>query len=438
MCGCRSRFAERSDVRAPAGLERLSGTFDFRWVRGSTVRVAFQEHGDPAFLQVLIDKVSKAFQAWGVYENAGGGPIHGEPNLAYEIVKGPYYPKGGNVPPFLTTGEASRVTQRMAGASAEMKARLERQAKWFKERAADPKATMAVPTPEQLARLGDKALAYDVLISFAPMPLVIPSNPHLDDAAHALIYAQSTLGSYAKRVGFGCPTTYLGCPRHFSRKTADPARADDDWFNSPEGWYAILHEVGHILGLAHEHQNPKRRLEAEEWIGFDEFNQLLESCGVDLADEEYFERDLTASFPMLPGAERYSQWRDPSAAEVAGEPIKSVMIEPLYWCALRVNAQHCHEKRYSDLEAIYRKLQSPQPADLDQLRLLYPSTETVAKGRNTVAKESDTVPKESNTDAKKVTMGSRQRQNHRKSRETQVPIVVKSRIRPAAPRRARR
>ena len=387
---CSCQRGRRPDLRnPPPEALRLTGTFDFRWPRNTKIRIAFQGGVAPAVMGVGIKLVEDALKHWGLGTTiAPGGPA-----LAYQILPELVFPAADD-PDGLKKVQADQQRRTAvlakdlaapkvgadqphpdAAKQLEQKQRLLRDLKATDNFLAKSRPQLAKPSDGRLAgAIETHVLDYDVLISFAPMPLVIPGTDHLENAARVIVYAQSELGAYARREDFGLPTAYLGRPTSFKKEGDDDA--DVAWLNSSEGNFTLHHEIGHILGLAHEHQNPRRTALAPlTWRRKAEILEILKSRGLEPLYQDFIDLDLVEPFPLLPGAECFSQWRTPSDAEVAGGLIDSVMIEPIYRCMLqsREPGHDClNDPKCSVEQAIYQKLLKPTSSDLDTLLQIYP------------------------------------------------------------------
>jgi hypothetical protein len=141
-------------------------------------------------------------------------------------------------------------------------------------------------------------------------------------------------------VDYGTPTLFVG-PMH--RNFASLA----SYYSEPLAQTMVLHEFGHALGLAHEHQNPEFRTRfglGEGDYDLEKARQLLiQRLGVPAAtlpplnpaDPE----DPTTQFlqshlgQTWPGNLRFSDWRDDSKTL-----FDSVMTVPYHTCALKPEA----------------------------------------------------------------------------------------------------
>jgi len=176
----------------------ISGTWDFKWPQGSAIRVAFQKLPErdvglmPA-LDKIIYKYREVAERWLVKK----------PNIRFEWL-GTRLPAPGIF---------------------------------------DDHQNLRSP------REGER-LNYDVLVSFASTPAkVVANNP--SDETH-ITGQLSVLGSYARRINYGTPTTVVGPNRDFIPE----GKKLGDYFDDPFFEEIVAHEVGHVLGIPHQHQNP--------------------------------------------------------------------------------------------------------------------------------------------------------------------------------------
>jgi hypothetical protein len=354
-------FQLRLQSKRPlAPTTRLTGTYDFRWPRGTIIRIAFQKANN-AVLQVARANIAAALESWGVYPKLKkDGPAVGYVFLAETL-------QAGKAMTEKEIGDAKAVLQAQIDRTEDgQKERFKRERDGFLREAA--KANAARPDAQHLNQ--EPPLEYDVLISLADLPLVIPKNEHIESVPRVSLYAQAELGAYAKREDYGLPTAYLGCPPSFREGGSADDRAIA-WLNSDEGKFTTAHEVGHLLGLVHEHQNPQRTI---DWLN-DEviLKDLIKVRQGDPIYEDFVKLVLTQKWPIDP-EERFSQWRTP--ANPFEQEIDSVMAEPIHLCAQKTSpGQHdCLGRVVCQHEqAFYARFAGKASAsDRAQLKVIYP------------------------------------------------------------------
>jgi hypothetical protein len=156
---------------------------------------------------------------------------------------------------------------------------------------------------------------YDVLVSFEDLPL----NRHrarsasernealrsdVEDVGIEVIAAPtSELGCYARRRDFGIPTIYIGRFGEYGQ-----AVKLDEYYTYPLVQHVVVHEFGHVLGLAHEHQNPHLdrvpyRQPGDIRVTYAEIFRLKPDH---ISDRDVMEQVTDA----WPGSPRFSDWND--------------------------------------------------------------------------------------------------------------------------------
>lgn len=225
----------------------------------------------------------------------------------------------------------------------------------------------------------DPYVDYDVLVSFAPLPVlaVPPRRPDGTVDQRELVTGQvSVLGAYARRAEYGSPTTLVG-PNTDESGCSSLA----DYFSGAAYRYIVLHELGHILGLAHAHQNPLYRLNQARLgrpIVIDPsrviavVNALAPQlqtrffpgrAAATIRDELASElRDVWPHDPPIDGRIPYSDWLDVTVGEGRDLEHSTVMAHP-GWSAILDHG------RPTTLSAFPT---GPGADDLNQLRLMYP------------------------------------------------------------------
>jgi hypothetical protein len=346
----------RSSLRIPAskvktatlddqndiGRRRVFGTWDFKWPQGSSIQVAFQRlpQSHPALGQMtlsdnvqreLFQQVLSRASTW--LESVDGK----KPNINLEFHNSPEH--------------------------------------WW-----------PAPTPDGWAKSGaGGGCKYDVLVSLIPLDDV--KEPKTDEQADGTVhlFPRAQLGTYSRRVPQGVPTVYLGRPRYLTER-APKHQPAAEYFNSDQFKHCIVHEFGHVLGLAHEHQNPKadprwmepgviaRILSEETKMRPQEFAAAMPS-GEDL--EDFVRQQITEPWPITKIDEdgklayKFSDWRDPPREQEGRYDFDSIMTDPMWPCFVDypgVKAAIAADPTKRTLFGLH----APTASDLVQLGRMYP------------------------------------------------------------------
>jgi hypothetical protein len=341
----RQHGAQNASVAGMNSRFEISGTWDFKWPRGSKIRVAFQKLPEAMVgltLAPVKDVVIQHAAKWADVLPAG--------SVTFE---------------FLET---------------DLDAPL-----------GEPKERDARPEPDRQRSPFEPNTAsaplYDVLVSLADLPLTLFDEFRGAREVERVVLPFSELGTYARRADYGTPTIYLG-------RFGDAVQEKDPsafvrYFQSPLAAHIIVHEFGHVLGLPHTHQHPRlvpvsaavhggsikdRRKGIDEerkkfYRSEAEIRKVIAGMlGVELSDEAIQEQLLNG----WRGNEAFSDWldlsRDEVAAHEADATLPSVMTFPYYGC---MKKGHPGCSRCQGVAPFDDAFTAPQPHDIDMLRRMY-------------------------------------------------------------------
>jgi hypothetical protein len=259
----------------------VDGTWDFKWSSGSSIRIAFQTppKGDKALLvyERAIEDIIRMAALWEVNVRLDGdrNPIQKRPiPLTLHFLTQQHVP-------------------------------------------APPPGWARPPSPPELKL--KEALRYDVLISLATLPVKIPRSAD-EGGPEEILLPRTELGRYARRLEYGLPTAFAGAFR--------PGQDLAALLVEPEWRYTVLHELGHILGMAHPYQQDEAAL---QWTP-DQLKvivpRILRRALRPEQLESYIDRQYRTQLPKGNGTSFSDRWRDPGARSVMSTPFASPAADP--------------------------------------------------------------------------------------------------------------
>ena len=161
---------------------------------------------------------------------------------------------------------------------------------------------------------GDFEVDYDVLVSLQRLPTMEIDTGNGQETV--IRTPQSRLGTYCRRMNHGVPTVYIGQPDYLPNR---------DYFQSPEFRLRVSHEFGHILGLGHEHQNPRA---IRRWKHVEAIKSIIEQETSLKLTNDLIKEEITSQWP---GNQQYSDWRpvvdNARCDSVMGTPLFQKLIE---------------------------------------------------------------------------------------------------------------
>ncbi|MGD0678383.1 MAG: hypothetical protein ABSC94_23480 [Polyangiaceae bacterium] len=350
--------------------DNIFGTWDFKWPSRKKIRVAFQKlpenfSGDrSSALSDLIAKVKRFATTW--HDHVPDAP-------RFEFIEDAFLP------------------------------------------APSPSANRG----QSPVKPADPYVAYDELVSFAPLPIgvsydVIVPPPEggppaalfstrtvsraADGSALQIVLPTAQLGRFALRCDYGVPTIYLGQPKRDAQTSSGvleeiarvPAgvigprlptlplptlqETANDYFGlrvalsqTREFEAAIVHEFGHVLGIPHLHQSPRL---FPRWKDDQDLIRIFQTgMGVSL-NSDFVKTQITLPFPSSGSGGwpdragiMFADWPEPAVGKTVDSdrnPLDSAMTHPLQ-SALLVPAR----------VPLFNRYLAPQPPDLEYLAVMY-------------------------------------------------------------------
>lgn len=275
-------ISRRHKLTAAAPLDpvEIDGTWDFKWRKGAKIRVAFQS---PA---------------------AGdeGAKLHSEIVERVIDIAGRWR-------------TSIRSDSRAEGASKAGEVPLELH--FLTSQPVDPSFAQGVDAPKVTLA---EAVRYDVLISLAKLPVIIAEGAGRPE--QRVLLPRSELGRYARRLEYGVPTAFLGPFR--------PDQSLEAFYGTEEWEHIVLHELGHVLGLVHPHQQHNANV---NWKSDAELKSALPRLlGVKIPEaqlEHYIDWQIRAPLPQAgpEGAVFSDEWTVPIPHSVMNPPFLSQVAD---------------------------------------------------------------------------------------------------------------